>query len=346
MHIVLLRLDRIGDFILGIPAYRALRRHHPTARITAVVSSEVAHLAEHCPYFDEVVLFDALWLKPGALPFGRWASAWRLVRSLRAWKADLVVDFRDQNRLDPVVAGLSGAKTRVGYARGLGRFLLSHSVPLPSTRPHQVERNLLILDAISVPRDGDALEMWTTERDRKTAWSHFPRQGSLPGTARVAVHVGAATPSKQWNEDAFAALLHELYSTDRVDLVLVGSTADAAFAHEVLDDVKCPVVNLVGKLSLGETAAVLRECQVFVGADSGPAHLAAACGVPVVSLFSAANEPEVWRPWGDKTRVLTRRPDCAPCRSHRCRRKDGYFCMDEIGPEEVVEAVRDFLKTT
>jgi ADP-heptose:LPS heptosyltransferase len=155
--------------------------------------------------------------------------------------------------------------------------------------------------------------------------------------------VGAATPSKRWNEDAFVSVLHELYASNRADLVLLGSASDAPFAHEIMDDVKCPVANLVGKLSLNEVAAILEGCQVFVGCDSGLAHLAAACGVPVVSLFSAANESDVWRPWGEKVKVLTRKPDCSPCRSHQCLRTDGYFCMDEINPEEVVDAVRGFI---
>jgi heptosyltransferase I len=343
MRLVLLRLDRIGDFILGIPAYRAIRKHLPKAHITIVVSSEVGNLAEACPYFDEVMLFDAGWLKPGTPPLARWESAFRLTRALRAWKADEVVDFRDQSRLDPVVTGLSGAKIRVGFARGPGKLFLTRSVPPPPPGMHQVERNLLLLEPLGVPRDGLHLEMWAHERDRKTAQSHLPRQESLPGTPRIAVHVGAATPSKRWNEDAFASLLHELYTAMRADLLILGAQGDAAFAHEILDDVKCPVINLVGKLTLRETAAILPSCQVFVGCDTGPSHLAAACGVPVVSLFSAANEPAVWRPWGEKVRVLTRQPDCSPCRSHTCGRTDGYFCMDDIGVDEVVEAVRSFL---
>jgi ADP-heptose:LPS heptosyltransferase len=155
--------------------------------------------------------------------------------------------------------------------------------------------------------------------------------------------VGAATPSKRWDEDSFVSVLHELFASIRADLILLGSAADAPFAHEIMGDVKCPVVNLVGKLSLNEMAAILKECQVFVGCDSGPAHMAAACGVPVVSIFSAANESDVWKPWGEKVKLLTRKPECSPCRSHHCLREDGYFCMDEINPEEVVDAVRAFI---
>jgi ADP-heptose:LPS heptosyltransferase len=344
MHIILLRLDRIGDFILGVPAYRALRKYYPEAHITAVVSPDTVPLAENCPYFDEVDEFDAFWLKPGSVPLTRWASAVRLVQFLRARKADWVVDFRDQSRLDPLVTGLSGARVRAGFARGVGRFFLNRAASLPPPALHQVERNLLLLDALGVPRDGTHLEVWIQETDRKMAAAHLPSQGSLPGTPRIAVHVGAATPSKRWSEDSFAALLHELFASLRADLFLLGSASDVPFAHEILGEVKCPVVNLVGKLSLSEMAAVVKDCQVFVGCDSGSTHIAAACGTPVVCLFSAANEANVWRPWGEKVTVLTRQPSCSPCQAFQCLREDGYFCMDEIGPEEVVEAVRAFIK--
>ena len=343
MQIALLRLDRIGDFVLGIPAYRALRKKYPDARITVLVPSDIGNLAEACPYFDEVVLFDAHWLMPGYPAIARWTSALKLVRYLRSRKFEQVLDFRYQSQMDPLVTAISGAKVRACFALGPGKAWLTHSAPLPKVATHQVERNLLLLDALGIPRDGDHLEMWVSERDRKTALAHLPKQESLPNVPRVAVHVGAATPSKKWNEDAFTSLLHELHATTQADLVLLGSTADGAFAHEILDDLKAPVVNLSGKLSLREMAAVLRECRLFIGCDTGPAHLAAACGIPVVSLFSSANEPEVWAPRGSQVKVITKKPECAPCRSHQCLRKDGYFCMDEISVEEVVEAAGELL---
>ncbi len=344
MNLALLRLDRIGDFVLGIPVYRALRKKYPSARVTVLVPSEVGNLAEACPYFDEVVLFDALWLRPGQTVWNRWRSALKLVRYLRGRAFDQVLDFRYQSNLDPLVTGLSGAKTRAGFALGPGRVLLTASAPVPSSGLHQVERNLLLLDRLGVPRDGSGLEMWVSERDRKITRSHLPSQESLPNVPRVAVHIGAATPAKRWGEESFTSLLHELHATTQADLVLLGGAEDSSLAREIMDDLKCPASNLVGRLSLRELAAVLRECAVFVGCDSGPAHLAAACGTGVVSLFSGANDPNVWRPWGDRVRVLSKKPDCSPCESHQCLRTDGYFCMDEIGVEEVVEAVRGMLE--
>jgi heptosyltransferase-1 len=343
MEILLLRLDRIGDFVLGIPSFRALRQAYPKDRITVVVPSDLADLAKACPYFDEVVLFDAHWLMPGYRPLERWKSAWKLLKFLRSTPAGMVLDFRYQSRLDPLVTGLSGAVRRVGYDLGWVSRFLTDKVSQPDERLHQVQRNLQLLQAIGIMGGTPELEMWFDEHDKKTAEAHLPSQELLPGTPRLAIHVGAATPSKRWRDESFEVLIHELHAQTQADILVLGGESDLPFAHEVLDGLECPVINLVGKLSLRQMAALLKHCQVFVGCDSGATHVAAALGVPVVSLFSAANEVEVWKPWGEKVKVITRHPTCSPCKSYECTRTDGYFCMAEIKPEDVIEEVKTFL---
>ncbi|HET9868918.1 MAG TPA: glycosyltransferase family 9 protein [bacterium] len=343
MDIFLLRLDRIGDFILGIPAYRALREAHPHDRISVVVPSAAAELARSCPYFDEVYVFEARWLMPGEKPRVRWRSAWQLIHFLRPKRVDLLINFRYQNRLDPLVTGLSGAKKSVGFDHGFWSRFLTTAVPQPLPGTHQVRRNLLPLEALGIRTHDLSLGMWWDERDEKRALEHLPRQESLPGLPRLGIHLGAATPAKRWGEEDFAALIHELQAATEGEILVFGGEEDLPFAHEVLDGLKAPVVNLVGKLTLRQMASLIAGCRAFVGCDTGPTHLAAAVGTPVVSLFSAANEAAVWKPWGEKVKVLTRQPSCSPCQSYACRRTDGYFCMREIKVEEVVEAVKGFL---
>ena len=343
MEIVLLRLDRIGDFILGIPAYRALRNTHPDAHISVVVPSPVAELAKVCPFFDDVYIFDALWLLPDYAPLDRWKSAWHLVKFLRSKPIDLLLDFRYQNRLDPLVAGLSGAKQRVGFNLGwVSRFLTKKAAP-PAAELHQVDRNLQLLQVLGITTADRKLEMWFDEHDHKTGENQLPAQELLPGLPRIAVHIGAATPSKRWREESFEVLIHELHANTQADIVVMGGEGDLGFSQEVVDGLECPIVNLVGKLSLRQMAALMKDCKVFIGCDSGATHLAAACGVPVVCLFSGANEVEVWKPWGPKVKVLTQHPSCSPCKSHDCLRTDGYFCMAEIKPEDVIVEVKAIL---
>jgi ADP-heptose:LPS heptosyltransferase len=346
MEIFLLRLDRIGDFVLGIPAYRALRKANPLDRISVVVPSDIVELAKACPYFDEVYIYDALWLKPGAKPLERWKSAWKLVEFLRSKKIDLVLNFRYQSRLDPLVTGLSGAQKRVGYDMGWVSRFLTQKVAQPMPNLHQIDRNLHLLQAIGITDTDRKLEIWTDEREKKVAENYMPGQEILPGMPRIAVHIGAATPSKRWREESFEVLIHELHAATQAEILVLGGEQDLGFSQEVLDGLECPVVNLVGKLSLLQMAALLEECQVFIGCDSGATHVAAASGVPVISLFSAANEVEVWKPWGPRVKVLTRNPECSPCKSYECLRTDGYFCMAEIKPEEVIAEVKLLLEMT
>ncbi|HUO57041.1 MAG TPA: glycosyltransferase family 9 protein [bacterium] len=343
MEIILLRLDRIGDFALGVPAFRALRKAYPNDRLSVVVPSAVAELAGACPYFDEVYVFDALWLLPGWKPLERWRSAWKLIQFLRPKKADMVLDFRYQSRLDPLVTGLSGAKERVGYDLGWVSRFLTQKVSQPPSELHQVDRNLHLLQAMGVIGADRKLEVWFDEHDKKAALAHLPAQELLPGVPRIAIHIGAATPSKRWREESFEVLIHELHAMTQADILLLGSDKDLDFAHDVVDGLECPVINLVGKLTLRQMAALLAHCRVFIGCDSGATHIAAATGIPVVSLFSAANEVEVWKPLGAKVKVLTHHPTCSPCRSYECKRDDGYFCMAEIKVEDVVEEVKAFL---
>lgn len=344
MEILLLRLDRIGDFVLGVPAYRALKQAYPEARISVVVPSDVAELAKACPYFDEVYLYDAMWLMPGYPAWDRWKSAFKLIRFLRGKKIDLLLNFRYQSRLDPLVAGLSGAGKRIGFDLGLFSLFLSQKVAQPAREMHQVDRNLQLLQALGITAKTREPEVWFDEHDKKKAEKHLPSQELLPGVPRLAVHIGAAAPAKRWMEESFSALIHELHANTQADILVFGGEHDLPFAHEVMDGLECPVINLVGKLSLREMSALVQHCRVFVGCDSGATHVAAASGIPVVSLFSAANEVDVWKPWGPKVKVLTKHPECSPCRAFECKRDDGYFCMAEIKVEEVVEAVKGLLE--
>jgi ADP-heptose:LPS heptosyltransferase len=343
MEIVLLRLDRIGDFILGIPSFRALRQAYPEEHISVVVPSFVAELAKACPYFDEVYIFEALWLLPGQPFIRRWGSAWKLTRFLRSKKIDLLFNFRYQSRLDPLIAGLSGAGQRVGYDLGWVSRFLTLKVSQPVEDSHQIDRNLHLLNEFGVTTADKSLELWFNEKAHKSAENRTPSQTLLPNVPKIAVHIGAATPAKHWGTESFATLLYEIHAQTQAELYVLGGEQDMSFIHEILDGLRCPVVNLVGKLSLLEIAAFLKDCFLFIGCDTGTTHLASAVGVPVICLFSAANEVDVWKPVGSQVRVLTHHPECSPCRCHECPRTDGYFCMDEIKVEDVLEEVKMIL---
>lgn len=338
-RVLILKADGLGDFLLAVPALRALRKAWPDARLEAVLSPPAASLARPCPYLDAVRVREARWLSPGARPLSRWTSAGRLLAEIRREGFDAVVALRWQSRLDPLLAALSGASLRAGFARAPAASLLTHVAGLPPPQEHQILRTLRILDALGVPRDGEALEYWTGEEDRLALER---RLGGPPPVNAAAVQAGTGLPSKDWNAGKFGALAAGLRERLGLEVFVLGGPGDRERGASIA--AAGGAWDLTGSLTWGETAALLERCRLFVGGDTGVTHLAAALGTPVVSLFSGVEDPAVWAPAGKRVRILGDRPSCSPCRSPRCRRTDGYFCMDRIDVEEVLEACGEILR--
>ncbi len=193
------------------------------------------------------------------------------------------------------------------------------------------------------------------------------------GRLRIAVHVGAGTAAKQWPADHWRELIARLVVRLEAEVVLVGGRGERIIARRILEPSpwetgdrrllprptfgRCPpfgcfapkvpvplfppgVIDWTGQLGVGELAAVLEQSDLFVGADSGPAHLAAAVGTPAVVLFSGTNDPKQWRPWGTGVTVVRREVRCSPCHRERCPLKD-HPCMRGLEVEEVAQAVEE-----
>ena len=155
------------------------------------------------------------------------------------------------------------------------------------------------------------------------------------------MHVGAGTPAKQWPVEHWRELVGRLVVRLNAQVVLVGGSEDGEIARAILGPRPCPgVVDWTGRLSLEALAAALEEADLFVGADSGPAHLAAAVGTPAVVLFSGTNSPRQWQPSGENVRVLRYPVECSPCHRRRCPRRD-HPCMRGLAPWQVAEAVEE-----
>jgi len=157
------------------------------------------------------------------------------------------------------------------------------------------------------------------------------------------LHVGAGTPAKQWPADYWRELLGRLVVEHDAEVVLVGGGGDRIIARRIVARQTWPgVTDLTGRLSVAELAAVLCRADVMVGADSGPAHLAAAVGTPAVVLFSGTNRPNQWRPCGRSVRVVRHAVPCSPCHRERCAFAE-HPCMRNLRPEHVAAEVAQVL---
>ena len=276
--ILIIRLGALGDFALSFPAFAALRAHHSDDRLTLLTTRPFASLAADSPWFDEVVIDT----RP------KWYDAGGLLRLRRILRGrDFIYDLQTSHRSSGYYA-LAGWPPWSGIARGA-----SH----PDADPrrnflHTIERQQGQLRAAGVPSPVPVDLSWLEGRGPV-----LPQRYALliPGTS--ASHGGG----KRWPAARFAELAQRLWRRNLVPVV-AGSAAEAADAAAILS--ACPgAIDLTGKTSLQELAGVAHRAALAIGGDTGPIHLAAMMGCPVVALFSGFSNPALAAPRGRVTLV-------------------------------------------
>lgn len=342
MRILLIQLADIGDLILATPALAALREAHPQAHLTLLCFRHSAAVLE-AGLVDEVLIFERRefsvrgLLRPATL---------RRIWALRQGQYDVVL-FLHHFTLwlgtpkFALLAYASHAPRRLGLQNGKAWFLNESILDEGFGAQHQAVYwlNLVsLLGAEAKPRrarvarhDGILPIATTTQR-------------------RIIIHGGSGGYSlaRRWSIEGFAQVADALISEYDAQIVLVGTTADDAQA--IQRAMKYPAVNLTGKTSLPQLADVLRSADLFIGADSGVMHLAAAVSTPTIALFGASNA-QAWGAWSPQgnARILRSGVRCSPCAyvGHEIGAREGCHartCMKLITPAQVLAQARQFLQ--
>ena len=181
------------------------------------------------------------------------------------------------------------------------------------------------------------LEFPIMSEDRCFADDFFKRSASEEGQPKVIIHPGGKKPSKLWSRRNFAQLIDRLTEEMRSQVILVGSDGEEEITDEIVKLTKHKVINLTGKLTLSQLAAVIEKADAMISNDSGPMHIAAAVGTPVVALFSGVDIPNLWYPYGDMNTVLRKEVECSPCFKNEC---EDHLCMQKISVDEVFQAAK------
>jgi ADP-heptose:LPS heptosyltransferase len=314
----------IGDVVRALPLLGRLRRARPEAHIGWAVEPPSAPLLAGHPWLDEVIVFDraggvgAFLAHLRRVRAGRWTMALDLGRSLKSG----------------IVARASGARQRLGFAHADGREgnWLFTNVRLPVQGPERskLAQMLAFGDALGLPAAPVEFGLAPTGAEAREAEALLL---GLPGPL-VAACVGSSCPSRRWFPDRTAAVLRALREREGGSAVLLGTTADARFAAEVVRRSDRGVRDLVGRTSLRQLLAVLGRAHLAVGPDSGALHLAAAVGVPTVSLWGATSAARS-APWASEPLAIAGSAPCAPCFRKTC--PIGRVCMRTIEVDAVVE---------
>ena len=327
----------LGDAVMTTPALAAVREGFPDARIVLLARPLVAELFRHHPDVDEVMVYERPGRHDGAL--GRLRLAGELRR--RRFDGALLL----QNAFDAaLIAFLGRIPERAGYPTD-GRWILL-TLPVPLTpgilELHEVEYYLCLLDGLGIPRPVPAsLKLAVTEEEKEAMATRLASLGIERGAPIVAVNPGATYGSaKRWYPDRFASVADAVSAEWGSSVVVVGSTGEAPLAGEIEAATRRPPINLAGKTTVRELMALLSLSSILVTNDSGPMHIGAALGVPLVAIFG----PTDWRrtsPWTSLAKIVRVEIDCSPCKRRVCDR--GHECMLGVTPDMVIDAARQLL---
>ena len=338
--ILVIQTAFIGDAILTLPLIQALKLNYPQSSIDVIVVPRTTEIFAHHPAISNIIQYDKRGSDKGL------KGLWRLRTKLSAHNYDLII-VPHRSLRSALLTWLLKPALSIGFDRSAGRWLFKDIVHYnPSF--HEIERNLSLLSPLKLPpRAPELPRLYPSNQDAQIIDSILNDNGLNRYANIVAIAPGTIWNTKRWPAERFASLCKQITS-ENIALVLVGGREDEVLCKEVMEIAQAThVFSVAGKLSLLQSAELIRRCNVLISNDSAPMHIAVAVGTPVVAIFGATIPEFGFAPRGPKDVVIeTNGLQCRPCSSHggnMCPIKT-FECMLSITPEVVVDKVIPFLQ--
>jgi len=353
---LVVKLRHHGDVLLTSPVFQVLKNHAPQIEVDALVYHDTREMLTEHPAVSEVFTIDRDWKNLN--PFAQGSHEWALLRALRMRRYDLVLHLTEHPRgawltrlLKPKY---SVAQRAMGINEGRDsrwwKSSFTHTYPTPrATFRHTVESNLDALRRIGVqPVTAEKqLVLVPGKAANEKVMGLLAAQGVEPKRF-IHIHPTSRWFFKTWPAEKFAALILELGRAGLKVVLTAAPTADErAMIAAIKTELKAPVVDLTGALSLKELAALTGQARAFVGVDSAPMHMAAAMQTPTVALFGPSGEAH-WGPWGVVHRIVASqnpRHTCRPCGNDGCGGSKVSECLTELPVSQVLAALNELLAT-
>ena len=335
--ILVIKFSSAGDIILSTAALRALREKFPANRykINFLVGEESKDILLRCPYIDELLVCDLKHKDKGI------RGLMNIAHTLRRNNFDMVIDLQN-NRSSHILSYLSGCTRRYGYRNAKFGRLLNYGIQENKSVLDPVSHQFRILHNLGIDLRDNHLELWPTPEDDHYIDNLLDAAWLSEAQKIVGINISASLrwASKTWPQEYILKLCEELGLQD-IRVVFTGIQQDALYANMLANTVSSSkIINLCGKTTINQLAALIKKCAVYLSADSAPLHIASAVKTPFIGLFGPT-DPRRHIPPGDNCIVINKNIKCSPCYKPRCSRK---ICMKSITPQEVLEAIKKLIK--
>ncbi len=345
-NVLLVQLGDIGDVVLTTPTVRAIKEIYPGARVSILVFKPYGSLLAADKNLYEVIETARI---RGSV-FRRLKETLLFARYLRKKHYDLVIDLRTGDR-GAILSLLTGAPVRVGRQGTKNQFwhkivytktLRDLKVAPPPVHPGS-DQSLRVVRELGVDTANSTPMLYISQEDGRRAGALLAEAGIAPGTRFVTINPFSRWKYKEWNNAKWGEVIDLLWVAYRLPAVLIGSSEESAAGQEILAGREAHTINLAGKTTLGELAALLQLSSIHLGVDSAAPHIAAAVGRPTVTLFGPGN----WQSWSvidDLHRVVTADLPCVPCNRKGCDDSGQSRCLEQLTVPAVVKEIAAILE--
>ncbi|MDP8217904.1 MAG: lipopolysaccharide heptosyltransferase II [Candidatus Theseobacter exili] len=332
--ILISRTDRLGDVVLSTPVIKSLRQAYPNAYIAMMVRPYTVDIVAGNPDLNEVIICDKKRIHKS------WLSSIRFAYWLKRKQFDLVLILHSTNRVN-LISWLARIKRRVGWSRKMG-FLLTDKLPYLKRKAlkHEMDYNFEMLEYLNIPVVSREPVVYVPEEIEEKVRKLLEEEGIKETDKYIAVHPDASCRSKKWPLDRFEALCAKTIKENKLKCVIIGGPGSEDLGKRIKRSNKDNICDLTGKLTIKETAAVLKNAAIVVSNDSGPVHLATAVGTPVIAIFGRKHKdlgPNVWGPVGKNDIALQKDVGCEECLPHDCPKN--YECLNALTVDEVYSKI-------
>ena len=341
-HVLCIRLDNMGDVLMSTPAIHALKEGG-RRRVTLLASASGEALAPYLSDVDAVIRYDAAWAKNGSAGNLQDLEALQHIRASGAQAAVIFTVYSQSPLPAALLCHLAGIGRVLAHCRENPYRLISDWVP--ETEPeqhvrHEVQRQLDLVAAVGARCADTRMRFGVRDADRERLRAKLAATGVADDEGFIAVHGGATAASRRYPPELLAQAVAGLCREGR-RVVLLGGEAERDLNAGLVRECGSGLIDLAGQLDLGALGAAIAQSAVLVCNNSGPAHIAAALGTPVVDLYALTNMQHT--PWQTPQRVLYQDVPCRNCYRSVCP-QGHHACLAGVAPQRVVEAARELLR--